>query len=485
MVPWMADPRTTLPPTLGDEMVGLSQERTPYGAGEPSDAAGHSSELLADLPPELWGPLLWAVRRAVDRLPRAELPSVLRPFAGWKPDRLAGRRPRRAIAAALAADPVLREHVGEALQERSAYEAAADADATRLAGTYGEATAIAALAARGRWDGLSTIAAAAADRFAAESRAAGEHAIGVEEPAEAEAARRRLEGELATARQEREAQRRRADAAEERAQRATAELAELRATIEALRGEVAERDERIEQLRQRADQRVARLHRRIERAEARARVDDERIGEVAESLEDLVCRLRDALDPGGAGHDEGAADEESERPHGSQGQDTSTGEAVPRDIAPAEPGRPCALPRGLVDGTPAAVRALLQVPRLQVVVDGYNVTMAAHPAADLDGQRRWLVQLAGGVVARFGRVVTVVFDGTDPGAGNAPSARGVRVVFSAGEETADERILALLDGLSADVPVLAVSSDRELAAACANRGANVSAARAFLEAVGG
>lgn len=466
-------------------MVGLSQERTPYGAGEPSDAAAQPSELLADAPPELWGPLLWAVRRAVDRLPRAELPSVLRPFAGWKPDRLAGHRPRRAIAAALAGDPVLREHVGEALHERSAYDAAADADASRLAGSYGEATAIAALAARGRWDGVATVAAAAADRFAADSRAAGEHAMRVEESAEAEAARRRLEEELATARQERDTQRRRADAAEERAQRATAELAELRSTVDALRDEVTERDERIEQLRQRADQRVARLHRRIERAEARARVDDERIGEVADGLDDLVRRLRDALDPGRPEYADGAADQEPEQSDDSQGRDTPTAETVPRDVTPAKAGRPCALPPGLVNGTPAAVRALLQVPRLQVIVDGYNVTMAARSATGLDGQRRWLVQLAGGVVARFSRPVTVVFDGTDPGAGSAPSARGVRVAFSAGEETADERILALVGGLPTDAPVLAVSSDRELAAACAELGANVSPARAFLEAVGG
>lgn len=466
-------------------MVGPSQERTPYGAGEASETADQSPELLADLPPELWEPLLWAVRRAVDRLPRAELPSMLRPFAGWKPDRLAGRRPRRAIAAALVGDPVLREHVGEALHERSAYAAAVDADASRLADTYGEATAIAALAARGRWEGLATVGAAAADRLAAESRAAGEPPLGVEEPADAEAARRQLEEELATARQERDAQRRRADAAEERAQRASAELAELRATVDALRGEVAERDERIDQLRQRADQRVARLHRRIERAEARARVDDDRIAEVADGLEELVRRLRDALEPSGADQGGGAIDEKSERTEGPVVEDTASKGAVPRDVTPAEAGRPCSLPPGLADGTPAAVRALLQVPRLQVVVDGYNVTMAARSTADLDDQRRWLVQLAAAVVARFGRLVTVVFDGTEPDAGNAPSARGVRVVFSAGEETADERIVTLVAGLSDDVPVLAVSNDRELAAACVDLGANVTPVRAFLEAVGG
>lgn len=465
-------------------MSGLSQQPTD-SAGDASGGAELPSEQLADLPSELWEPLLWAVRRAVDRLPRAELPSALRPFAGWKPDRLARKRPRRAIAEALADDPVLREHVGQALQDRSAYDAAASEDARRLSRTYGEATAIAALAARGRWTDLATVAAGAADRVAAESRAAHEPTTRGEEPTDAQATRRRLEEALATVRQERETQRRRADAAEERLERANAELTELRRTVNDLRSQLSERDERIDSLRHRADRRVARLHRRIERAEARARVDDERVGEVADALDDLVRRLRGALDPEAGDHGVEAGDQGASAGDAPEEPTQPSENAVPRDVAPAQPGRPCGLPPGLVDGTPAAVRALLQVPRLHVVVDGYNVTMAARPTADLDDQRRWLVQLGGAVVARFGRLVTLVFDGTDPGAGSMPSARGVRVVFSAGEETADERIVGLIEGLPGDVPALVVSGDREVASACADLGANISPVRAFLQAVGG
>lgn len=437
-------------------------------------------------------PLLWAVRRAVDRVPRAELPAILRPFAGWKPERLSGLRPRRAIAQALAEDPVLREQVGKALHDQQAYADAAQLDAGRLASAHGDAVSVAALAAHAEWDGLATLAAAAVERLAAESRSAAEARrhdgmarAGTGDGTEEETTRRELESELASTQAEYEMQRRRADAAEEQLQQRTEENAELRATVEKLRGEIADRDEQIKRNRQRADQRVARLHRRVEAAEARARVDEQGVAEVADALDVLVRRLRGTLDPQARSEEASGAVTSGSEESAPETRSRSQTSEVPRDIAAAEPGRPCTLPSGVLDGTAAAVRALLKVPELQVVIDGYNVTMAARGSSGLEEQRRWLVQLAAGVAARFGRILTVVFDGTEPGVGGLGSTRGVRVTFTAGEETADERIVELVRGTPADTPVLVVSSDREVASACADLGANVSPSRCFLEAVGG
>jgi predicted RNA-binding protein with PIN domain len=90
------------------------------------------------------------------------------------------------------------------------------------------------------------------------------------------------------------------------------------------------------------------------------------------------------------------------------------------------------------------------------------------------------VQLAGGVSARFGVRVTAVFDGDAPRPGAGPASRAVRVVFSAAEELADDRIVALVRGLPAATPCLVVTSDRELGERCAAEHADVVPSATFL-----
>jgi predicted RNA-binding protein with PIN domain len=58
----------------------------------------------------------------------------------------------------------------------------------------------------------------------------------------------------------------------------------------------------------------------------------------------------------------------------------------------------------------------------------------------------------------------------------------VIVRFTA-DETADELLVALLDWLPADEPALVVTSDREVRAAAAVRGANSVSAGVFLDAI--
>jgi predicted RNA-binding protein with PIN domain len=447
-----------------------------------------AAETLADVPRALWGSLLRAVRRAADGMDRAEMPAVLRPYAGWKPERLADERPRLAVARALAQDPRLRESVGAALDDQAAYEDATELDVRRLVDRHGEESAVAALATRGRWQDLAVAAAAASDRLAMEQRAvadAGSDDRGNRGAADDRGRRRRLREDLAEVRSERETQRRRAEAAEQRLRQDAAERRELAERVAGLEREVGELREQLEGERRHSAARLARLRRRVEEAEARARVDDARAMRVATDLERLAANLRSAFDP-------------TAPPHGATAALGATATIqraptlhpvptpVPREIPAAESGRPCRLPAGLGEDQPAAVEALLKVDGLCVIVDGYNVTKdrLGLSAGSLEEQRRWLLRLVAGMGSRYRRRFTVVFDGTDPCPGLLPPVRDVGVVFTAGGESADERIVRFVEGLDTDAPVLVVSSDREVRDDSRALGANTTASSAFLRLAG-
>jgi len=446
-----------------------------------------------------------AVRRAADRVDRAEVPVELRPFATWKPERMAGDVPRRAVATALARDPRLREAVGAAL-DPALWEDARDVDAGRLVLRHGAEAAVAGLAARGRWDDLAVVASQGADALAARDRAAAEAARRVQEQS-GEDARRRLLDELGDARAERDAQRRRADVAEQRGRGAVAEQERLAARVAALEARVAELTEQLEDERRRGTRAAERLRRRAEEAEERLRVDDRRVREVAGTLAALSAELHAALaapGPARAGEEQtgtpgtapaaplarpGAQDPSRPAPTAGAGganAGRAAGAVVPRQVAPATAGRPAVLPPGVAPDGATAVIALLQVPDLTVLIDGYNVTkdQAGRPLLSLADQRAWLVAVAAGVGARFDRRLTVVFDGTDVVAPAGATPRSVRVVFSVGEESADARIVALVAQVPAPRPVLVVSSDREVADDARALGANVVPSRAFLLAAG-
>lgn len=431
------------------------------------EPSGDGAAVLGDVPSELWGPLLRAVRRAVDRVDPSELPVRLRPFARFRPERMAAERPRAAVARALADDPRLRESVGELLDDRAAYTDAATADAVRLAEVHGDDVAVAALATRARWADVAVVSAAAAERLASRRRAAAEP---VPRSAPEADPLVRASAELAAARDERDAQRRRADAAESRAGRADKLAASLLTEVAGLREQVEKLREELTSQRRRAQQRGARLQRRVEDAQRRGRVDEDRVRRVASRLEGLAGDLRGALDAGGRTDEPGAR--------------LAGREPVPRGIAAAEPGRPCRLPPGVAAADPLAVEALLQVPGLEVLVDGYNVTRGeqGRPGLPLAEQRRWLIGLAAGLAARTRRRVTLVFDGTEPQVAPVPTARGVRVLFTRGEQIADERIVEL--AAATEAPVMVVSSDRQVARQARQLGADVVGSDVFVAAVG-
>lgn len=141
------------------------------------------------------------------------------------------------------------------------------------------------------------------------------------------------------------------------------------------------------------------------------------------------------------------------------------------------------LPPGVFDGTADAHRHLVTAGEALLLVDGYNLAREAWADVAPEEERRRTVALLEEVGARSGAAVTVVFDGADDTVAPAAS-RAVRVRFSAGGQTADQAIAALLAELPAGQPVVVVSSDREVADDARRQGAVALGSAAFLAAVG-
>jgi len=116
------------------------------------------------------------------------------------------------------------------------------------------------------------------------------------------------------------------------------------------------------------------------------------------------------------------------------------------------------------DDDPELLDALLALPQVHLVVDGYNVTKSGYGSLPLEAQRSRLVAGLGVLAAQTGAEVTCVFDGADlESRVVATPTRGVRVLFSPSGETADDVIRRLVRAEPQGRPVVVVSSDREVA----------------------
>lgn len=138
----------------------------------------------------------------------------------------------------------------------------------------------------------------------------------------------------------------------------------------------------------------------------------------------------------------------------------------------------------LADDDPGLLRRLLELPKVHLIIDGYNVSKTAWPGAPLAQQRD---RLARGVAALTGGKVieaTIVFDGADLAAAPPVSApRRMRVIFSPAGVTADDVISDLVGAEPAGRPVVVVSSDGEVAHDAASRGARSVSSLALVRAL--
>ena len=137
--------------------------------------------------------------------------------------------------------------------------------------------------------------------------------------------------------------------------------------------------------------------------------------------------------------------------------------------------------RALATDDPARLEALLALPQVHLVVDGYNVTKLDWGSMTLEAQRARLAQGLSALAARTGAEVTCVFDGAELSAPpTVASPRGVRVRFSPGGTTADELVRRLVQAEPEGRPVVVVSSDREVAEGVRRPGVRAVGARALL-----
>jgi predicted RNA-binding protein with PIN domain len=124
-----------------------------------------------------------------------------------------------------------------------------------------------------------------------------------------------------------------------------------------------------------------------------------------------------------------------------------------------------------VDGL-AGLDALLAVPSLHVIVDGYNVSKTGYPELPLADQRNRLVRQLGALAARTRVEVTVVFDGAGVVTAPPRGSRGVRVLFSAPGVLADDVIRDLVAAEPQGRPVVVATSDQAVARSVRARGAH-------------
>lgn len=386
-----------------------------------------------------------------------EVPAPLRAVARFTPAKRV-RAGGAQLATVLESDPVFRQRVADRVcgDHPELSEALVRGERPLAA----DPLEVAALAYLLRSPGWSDVVRDAEEELERSARAAGQQAHAqtvarLQEQlaavrAQARAAAQQAREELSAARAETAAARRRLREVEAQARRAeaaaaAAEQAAVNARDQA-RADVAAADAEARRLR-------ARLGDAEAAVEAARRAVREGRGAADTRARLLLDTLLDAA--------QGLRRELALPPVTTRPADTVGG------LPPPEPGVGTAMGTGAgtapVDD-PAGLDRLLELPQVHLVVDGYNVTLSGYPALPLEDQRGRLLSALTGVAARTGAEVTVVFDGAALDAPvPTPVARGVRVLFSAPGETADDLIRRLVQAEPTGRPVVVVSSDREVA----------------------
>ncbi len=140
------------------------------------------------------------------------------------------------------------------------------------------------------------------------------------------------------------------------------------------------------------------------------------------------------------------------------------------------------LPGGLLaDSADGATAMLTRSADLVLIVDGYNVSKRAWPESALSEQREKLARALHQIHLRFGCDVVCCFDG-DGTEGVRPLRRaGLRIVFSARGQEADELVVDAIDALPKRIPVVVASSDAWVREHAERSGGTVISAATALE----
>lgn len=424
-------------------------------------------ELWERLPDAVRGRLAEFASAAVGELPVAEVPTSLRRFARFTPAKRA-RLGGAALVGELRAsvlfrtavvawweenrpgelDPQADDPLAAAAAALLLTDVATAAEAVRVAARRGESTELRAErdAALSRVDKL-TVELERIRGELGEARALARTA-GQQRDAEYQQLRRRVSEQGARLRAALDERQAAHDAAEALRRTAEAELAAARGECDAERG-------RAEKERRRADLAAAEVAAARQAAREARQSDEVRLGLLVDTLDGALTGLRRELALGGGG-------------------------PRPADLVA---GARTALAGGAAD-TLAALDALLSVPTVHLVVDGYNVTKTGYPELTLADQRARLVGQLAALAARTGAEVTVVFDGAGVVAAPARGSRGVRVLFSDAGVLADDVIRSLVAAEPQGRPVVVATSDRAVAASVRGHGAHTLASSLLLRRLG-
>ncbi|HEY2299458.1 MAG TPA: NYN domain-containing protein [Jatrophihabitans sp.] len=408
----------------------------------PSDAPDQSTPMVLADP--VRQRLLQVAAGVVGRMPAEEVPPTLRPIARFT----AAKRIRlgaTALSAALDADPDFRKRVADAVAESSPQlvDAVQNGEPT----TASDPLDTAVVAYLIRPDGWAELLAEVTGRWTSEqsARDAAAEEIG------------RVRAELAEARARLKAQHAELDDAVAAATAAaSSEATRLRNLLRTRTGELRAAEAAVDAARSdldraRAELAAARTGQEAALSALRARVHElERAGESArrdtrterDVAEAKLRLLLDTLTEAAAGvRRELALPAGTLRPADALG----TGD---------QPGRP--------QGAAPELDRLLELPQVHLIIDGYNVTKTGYGDLPLADQRSRLIAALAALRARSGGEITVVFDGGARPPAQPRTPRGIRVLFSAPDEIADDLIRRLVAAEPAGRPLVVVTSDRAI-----------------------
>lgn len=226
------------------------------------------------------------------------------------------------------------------------------------------------------------------------------------------------------------------------------------------RAETAAERERADRERRRADTAAGQVAAARQAAREARRGDEVRLELLLDTVSGAISGLRRELDVGAGGP------RPADLVAGTGDRGTGARVAAP------------------VDGL-AALDALLTVPSVHLIVDGYNVSKTGYPDLPLADQRSRLVAQLGALGARTGAEITVVFDGAAVIAAPVRGSRGVRVLFSDAGVIADDVVRDLVAAEPAGRPLLVATSDQEIVRSVRRRGAHAVASAVLLRRLGG
>lgn len=243
-----------------------------------------------------------------------------------------------------------------------------------------------------------------------------------------------------------------------------AEVARLRGGVDdelaRSRAETAAERERADRERRRADAAAGQVAAARQAAREARRGDEVRLELLLDTVSGAISGLRRELDVGAGGP------RPADLVAGTGDRGTGARVAAP------------------VDGL-AALDALLTVPSVHLIVDGYNVSKTGYPDLPLADQRSRLVAQLGALGARTGAEITVVFDGAAVIAAPVRGSRGVRVLFSDAGVIADDVVRDLVAAEPVGRPLLVATSDQEIVRSVRRRGAHTVASAVLLRRLGG